>query len=196
MYCYMFIIILICAIIFTALYLLNKNTKKKYKKSMALMDEKKIIDISTPVTNIKLVKLIREFYKSKSNEFRDKILFEIVINANFIMPVDFKTDLDKTSINYTPPTENNFLYLLALPNKENKNLCVAFTDWIELHKWKSSVNQKAMVLSFDDYVSFIEKRKGFEGIIINPFGESIILNKTMINDLKKWRDTQIISINN
>lgn len=157
--------------------------------------EGKIIDASTPVTNARLAKLIREFHKDKSDEFRTKILFEIVMNAHFIMPVIFKPDSNEVNINSILTGKNEFIPLISI-NEELKNLYAAFTDWTELHKWQNVDNQLALILYFDDYISLIEKREDSQGIIINPFGESIVLDKAMMKDLKEWRDNQIVSITN
>ena len=63
---------------------------------------------------------------------------------------------------------------------------MAFTDSMELGKWKNLENQHSFSMTFDDYAGMLFKKdsKGntspAAGFVINPFGANIIVPKEMV----------------
>ncbi|SMC29646.1 SseB protein N-terminal domain-containing protein [Clostridium acidisoli DSM 12555] len=140
------------------------------------------MDINKPVTNKKLVEIMQKIKndKSRETEFLDELL-----KAKFLCPVlmnlksNSKSNRGKIILN-----EGTTINLSSISSKNGMNYLMAFTDWTELSKWKSQPNQQTLILSYNDYQAIILKDDStYEGFVINPYGENIVLEKNLIQNI-------------
>ena len=81
--------------------------------------------------------------------------------------------------------EGTSIALLSIDNEQGEHFLMAFTDWAELKKWKQNHNQQTLVLSYEDYQGIIIKNNSaYQGMVINPFGENIVLDRQMLNNTR------------
>ncbi|MCR5755859.1 MAG: SseB family protein, partial [Acetatifactor sp.] len=78
-----------------------------------------------------------------------------------------------------------------------KQFFMAFTDAMELKKWKNHEDQQTAVASFEDYAGLLFKKDGNGqlppaiGFVINPFGDNIIVPREMIAQYMAARAEQM-----
>ena len=64
-----------------------------------------------------------------------------------------------------------------------------FTDWEELGRWKGlTAPLKTLILSFDDFYAMIAKREDTAGVVVNPFGDSFVIEREAMNTLKEHKE--------
>ena len=148
-----------------------------------------MIDVNTPVTNPELVAAIKSMKESNAKESQNQVINE-VMKAHFISPVIISPvpgtlgDGSKVVLK-----EKTIIKFSVIENTVNQQFFLVFTDWEELGKWHKVENQQALILTFDDLAVMILNGKGnSDGFVINPYGENVVFNKTMIRALMDERE--------
>lgn len=140
------------------------------------------IEICSQITNPKLVKVLKNLETNSKTEFINE-LFE----AKFLCPVVLgngivlKNNAEKTTLG-----EDSAVQLIGLTSTIGKTYLMAFTDWNEFSKWNKKSGQKTLIFSYADYHRIILQGDSlYEGFVINPFSENIVLSKSFIKDISQ-----------
>ena len=86
-----------------------------------------------------------------------------------------------------------FYGIKLLTTKDGKRFFMAFTDWMELKKWKDEENQQTFALKFEDYAAMLLRKDAQGntspalGFVINPYGGNIVISKEMAAGLMAAR---------
>jgi|GEM_PF-2678530 sseB protein len=127
------------------------------------------------IKNTELVKLIKEI--KKGNEDKYPKFWEEVFKAKFICPVK-ATEGDAQS-----------LAVITVGNSEGEHFMMAFTDFDEFGKWSKKQKEEELqisILPFNGYKDIIGRRDStYRGLVINPFGENMVLGKEIFDDIIK-----------
>ena len=88
--------------------------------------------------------------------------------------------------------EGTKIMFAMLNSNDGKRFYPAFTDNAELDKWESMKSEEfnTVLLGFDDYASMVIKSGGADGVVINPFGDNLMLDKLLMehwNEKKQLR---------
>ncbi len=142
------------------------------------------MDINKPITNPDLVNVIKGIKQGSKEE---ELFWEEIFKAKFLCPIKMEigktTQKDKHQIVLG---EGTSIALLSIDNERSEHFLMAFTDWDELKKWKQNPNQQTLILSYEDYQGIITKNDSvYQGMVINPFGENIVLDRQMLNNTRK-----------
>lgn len=142
------------------------------------------MDINKPITNPNLVNVIKEI---KQGNKEGELFWEEIFKAKFLCPIKMKigktTQKEKQQIVLEEETS---VALLSIANERSEHFLMAFTDWDELKKWNHDHNQQALILSYEDYQGIIIKNdSAYQGMVINPFGENIVLDRQIMNNTRK-----------
>lgn len=142
------------------------------------------MDINKPITNPNLVNIIKEIRQGNKEE---KLFWEEIFKAKFLCPINMKIGKTTQKGNHQIVLgEGTSIVLLGIANEQNEHFLMAFTDWNELKKWKPNYDQQTLVLSYEDYQRIITKNdSAYQGMVINPFGENIVLDRQMLNNIEK-----------
>lgn len=132
------------------------------------MDNNRLVGMESKITNIMLVEAIRQLKENENPETTNAVLDEIIMRAKFLMPVTLKGE--KMEFN-------------MVTNSSKQNYFVAFTDWEEMRSCISGPEQKAMLMTFDDYAMIMQKNDQTEGFVINPFSSNLIFKKDYVKQL-------------
>ena len=133
-----------------------------------------MINIDKFTENQKLKELLKKMYEDNNPKLENEILEEIIMKINFLSYVNLdETETDFGNINFN-----------VLTTDDNKIYLPAFTDLEELSKWGIPSNMDTTTLNFDNYVEIILENKNIEGLVINPFGDSYILSREWLKELK------------
>lgn len=142
------------------------------------------MDINKPITNPNLVNVIKEIKQEKKAE---ELFWEEILKAKFLCPINIEIEKTTQKENHKIVLgEGTSIALLSIDNEQSEHFLMAFTDWEELKKWKQNYNQQTLVLSYEDYQGIIIKNDSiYQGMVINPFGENIVLDRQMLNTTKQ-----------
>ena len=139
----------------------------------------------TKVENPKLKELFAERKKCAGDELAavmNKMADEIVMTARFLSIVRMeKAEGGKSRISF------------ALLNDGNgRKFYPIFTDAQELMKWPlaQSESPQMMALAFDNYAQMIVDKNAADGIVINPFGDNLVVDKQTVS--RWWERKQIV----
>lgn len=142
------------------------------------------MDINKPITNPNLVNVIKAI---KQGNKKEELFWEEIFKAKFLCPINMETGKITQKENHRIALgEGTSIALLSIENKQNEYFLMAFTDWDELKKWKQNFAQQTLVLSYEDYQEIIIKNdSAYHGMVINPFGENIVLDRQVLNNTRK-----------
>lgn len=146
------------------------------------------MDINKPITNPNLVNVIKEIKRGNKKE---KLFWEEMFKAKFLCPIDM--ELEKTSKKENQKIileKETSIALLSIDNEQGEHFLMAFTDWDELKKLNQNENQQTLILTYEDYQGIIIKNNSvYKGMVINPFGENIVLNRQILSHTRKNEQT-------
>ncbi|MCF0108550.1 MAG: enhanced serine sensitivity protein SseB C-terminal domain-containing protein [Erysipelotrichaceae bacterium] len=136
------------------------------------------------VTNPKVRKAITELKKNPGKANED-FFFASLKDARFITPIILsdKTVSADGKITVNP---NSRVQFRLLNGSDGKQYFAAFTDNIEIRKWKDIPGNEFMIMSLKDFDNLLKKEENKDkAVVINPFGESMAITPKLIADLAK-----------
>lgn len=142
------------------------------------------MDINKPITNANLVNVIKAIKKGNNKE---ELFWKEIFKAKFLCPINMEIGKTTQKGNHKIVLgEGTSIALLSIDNKQSEHFLMAFTDWDELKKWKKNYAQQTLILSYEDYQEIVIKNdSAYHGMVINPFGENIILDRQMLKNTRK-----------
>lgn len=140
-----------------------------------------MININEVAENQKLKELLKKIHEENNPNLENEILEEIIMKVNFLSYVNSdENDIIFENINFN-----------VLTTDDNKIYLPAFTDLEELSKWGIPANMDTITLNFDNYVDIILDNENIEGLVINPFGNSFILSRKWLEELKAMKKERL-----
>ena len=142
------------------------------------------------IVNPDLMRTANFIFQEKSRDNIDgklwQILFSEIFKAEYILPADTKElKIADTKGNEISVTKDSKIYFPVLENKDGKKYHPFFTDWNEYRKYDPETKFTLMAAGFRDMGQFTGTA---DGIVINPFGVNIILEKDMLETIAKAAD--------
>lgn len=136
----------------------------------------KVFDPKQPIANPRLRQTMLTLRKN-GGRLEEQVFFEALRKAELLAPVEIKpVSEDKESVQEAAEGEDVRVRFLMLHTQDKVAYLPAFTDEESLAKgnWAGGVVPKAMVVTLEDYCTMIlSSPKGANGIVINPFEESL-----------------------
>ena len=140
-----------------------------------------MINIHENTENQRLKDLLKKMYKDNNPKLENEILEEIIMKVNFLSYINSnKNETNFGNINFN-----------VLTTDDNKIYLPAFTDLEELSKWGIPSNMDTITLNFDNYVEIILENENIKGLVINPFGDSYILSRECLKELKDMKKERL-----
>lgn len=139
------------------------------------------MDTSIPVENPDLVEKINRYVNSQS-EADESQLKEALLKAKLLAPASVENWKEHSQGKQVLDHDIHF-HLMGIQDKENNIYLPAFTDWNEITKWRNDAELKAIVLTLADYVKVLMKNNNIIGLVINPYGENLVLHKQQIEEI-------------
>lgn len=138
------------------------------------------------INNEELDKAITNFYTSRTDINRQMFL-EKLLTAEILAPINIANATVNEENQVVIPKKSD-ITLMMLQNEQGDNYCPVFTNDKELNKF----NQERSGVLKQNFVklanSLVKNIKDNDGIVVNPFGESITLNKPVIEAMLKAAD--------
>ena len=139
------------------------------------------MDVNAPIENPELIVKIQDYTKSQSDK-DENALRAALLHSKFLAPVNVRERKDgaKREQVLQKDTRANLI------NIEDSQHCVylpAFTDWSEVIKWNEDEEMKTAVFTLQDYARIIANNQELTGIVINPYGENLVLDRETIGGI-------------
>lgn len=145
-------------------------------------------DVNQPVTNPRIQGLMRQAAGNPTEEIMNLVYEELAMNARLLSVIMVTHEPvqkeDKTAV-FEQGTKMQ-LPLLTAP--DGSKYYPAFTDWQELNKWHEILEPKTLLLTFEDYAALVLKDEDTKGIVINPFGENMMVDRPLLQHLKQKKE--------
>jgi len=143
-----------------------------------------MFDINTPLENPVLKSLFEKRRNNPSEEqlpiIFDELIKEIAFNAKFLSVVQIDdVPLDDKSVILNKNSKIEFPMLVT---QDNKYYYPVFIDWEELSKndHMKKLSPETLILTFDDYAAMVLNNNKAEGIIINPYSDSMVIDRDLM----------------
>ncbi len=142
------------------------------------------MDRNNPVTNPYLKECMQALKQDNSEENQNRVLQEIAMQAHFLSLVVFSQPPKDNGDGTATFEKESTMQFPLLTTADGSILCPAFTDWEELNKWRREETPRTLVLTFDDYASMVLRDTHLTGLVINPFGENLVLDRALLTHMQ------------
>ena len=131
--------------------------------------------MTNEIFNLELQNAIQLMRKDKS---REPLFFEALFRAKFLCPIQAdEGNMAKHPDGTIVLNGDSDISLVSISTPASEQYLIAFTDWNELYKWNQG-KQQIIVYTFEDYKKlFLSGNMPYQGVVINPFSDNIILGK-------------------
>lgn len=145
--------------------------------------KKPAIDLKK-VTNPQLVEALAALHKENTPQNQGKVLELVLNHASFLAPV-ILAPVPKGQ-NVPPQLQGKTaIQFQLITTKDGRPFFPAFTDWDELHKFSKLKDQRVVMLRFDNYAQMVLKDNRTAGMVVNPLGMSLTLDRKTLESLAK-----------
>lgn len=149
------------------------------------------MNVNEPVTNVELVKQLN-LLKKQYSEQTEATVFEELNKAHFLAPV---SDTSLSGLAMDDPQNQTIgegtIEFLPISDADGNIYLPTFTDWDELRKWKKE-DGKTLILTLKDYGTILSDDVNLRGVVINPFGQNIVLNSQLIERITERQEESVM----
>lgn len=133
------------------------------------------------ISNPNLLRAIRLMRADRSKE---PLFFTALHQAKLLCPVQVDTsNMSKNPDGSTFLNSDSPISLVSISDDSGAHYLMAFTDRNELGKWNQGSSQQTIVYTFDDYKTVLTSGDTpYQGVVLNPFGDNIVLGKELFAD--------------
>jgi|AKZA01.1.fsa_nt_gi SseB protein. len=133
-----------------------------------------MIEINKQLKNQKLIEAIKAFKKAP-NQNSEQQFIKNLREANLLVPILKNKELKP--LNQIELNKDLNLEIQDLQNLQGERYIPVFTDWNELNKSTFTVPISGLVFTYEDCKNTIINRNKWQGIVINPYTQNIVLGK-------------------
>ena len=145
--------------------------------------KKPAIDLKK-ISNPQLVEALAALHKENTPQNQGKVLDLVLNHASFLAPVVL-APVPKGQ-NVPPQLQGKTaIQFQLITTKDGRPFFPAFTDWDELHKFSKLQDQRVVMLRFDNYAQMVLKDNRTAGMVVNPLGMSLTLDRKTLESLAK-----------
>ena len=143
------------------------------------------MEFNKPVSNPMMVGSI-ELLKAEDTPEHRQMFLEELQKAKFLAPVVIDPVPQPDEKGQVRIPRDAKVQFPMLSTEDGRKFFMAFTDWMELKKWKDEENQQTVAMNFDDYAGMLLRKDAQGnsspalGFVINPFGGNIVVTREMV----------------
>lgn len=147
---------------------------------MAQGKNQPVLDLQK-IANPKLVEAMEALHKENTPVTRGRVLEQVAEHAVFLAPVILAPAQQQAA----QPQGKTAIQFQLIKNKDGNPFFPAFTDWKELQKFTGAKEQRVVMVRFDNYANMVLKDGQTAGMVINPMGLSLTLDRKTMESLAK-----------
>lgn len=145
-------------------------------------------DVNEPVTNPRIQGLMRQAAGNPTKEMMNLVYEELAMNARLLSAMMLTREPVRKEDGTQAFEEDTKMQLPLLTAPDGSKYYPAFTDWQELNKWHEILEPKTLLLTLEDYLALVLKNEDTKGIVINPFGENMMVDRPLLEHLKQKKE--------
>lgn len=126
------------------------------------------------ITNPALKQAMERLHKGQHSREEQMVALQLLLKAQLLAPVSVTQGKGDAQIHFQ-----------LLSAQDDRTFFPAFTDLEELRKCFDKPDQQTLVLTFADYARMILKDKSAQGLVVNPLGNSLTLEQSLVEFLDK-----------
>ena len=134
------------------------------------------------ISNPQLVEAMQALHQENTPLNQGKVLDLVLNHAAFLAPVILAPQNADAPQNLKGKTAIQFQLTTT---KDGRAFFPAFTDWQELRKFCGPKEQKVVILRFDNYADMVLRDNRTAGLVVNPMGLSLTLDRENMERLAK-----------
>lgn len=127
-----------------------------------------------PISNPALKQAMERMHKGEHGREEQMVTLQLLLKAQLLAPVSVTQGKGDAQIHFQ-----------LLSTQDDRMFFPAFTDLEELKRCFDKPDQQTLVLTFADYARMILKDKSAQGLVVNPLGNSLTLEQTLVEFLDK-----------
>lgn len=141
--------------------------------------------------NERMKAVLARLKEQRNNETMNQ-MFAALMTTQFLVPATWDKDPvlnEQGQMVFEPNTK----FQLMIIESQNKDCFFPmFTDMEELKKWNSDPSVRSLVLTFDQFMPFIELSKNeIKGIVFDPFGYNFPILSELLFELQSQQKTAL-----
>ena len=145
-------------------------------------------DVNEPVTNPRLQGLMRQAAGNPTEEIMNLVYEELAMNVRLLSAIMLTHEPVQKEDGKAVFEQDTKMQLPLLTAPDGSKYYPAFTDWQELNKWHEILEPRTLLLTLEDYVALVLKNEDTKGIVINPFGENMMVDRPLLEHLKQKKE--------
>ena len=145
-------------------------------------------DINEPIVNPRIQGLMRHAVGNPTEEMMNLIYEELAMNARFLSAMMLTHEPVRKEDGTATFEQDTQMQLPMLTAPDGSKYYPAFTDWNEVNKWLEILEPKTLLLTLEDYLALVLRSEDAKGIVINPFGENMMVDRPLLEHLKRKKD--------
>ena len=135
------------------------------------------------VTNPELVQALAKLHQENTPQNQGVVLAYTVETASFLAPVIVAGPNSQHPVGPVNLKGKNPVQFRLIAAKDGRTFLPAFTDLDELRKFTGENPQQVLILRFDNYASMLAQGGQAAGLVINPMGVSLTLDRDTVAKL-------------
>lgn len=140
-----------------------------------------VLEEKVNIDNSKLEEAFNNFLEAKT-VINQQMLVSELLQSKVIVPIALNGEVEKEGYNFLINKDTD-IRLILLSNENDEKFCPAFISNQELSKFP----QERSGCLIKDFVALakmvIKKDSGIDGIVVNPFGNSLTLNNELLTKM-------------
>lgn len=145
--------------------------------------KKPAIDLQK-ISNPQLVEALDALHKENTPQNQGRVLDLVLNHASFLAPVVIAPVPQGQNVPENLKGKAAIQFQL-ITTKDGRPFFPAFTDWQELRKFCGPKQQKVVMVRFDNYASMVLQDGRTAGMVVNPMGLSLTLDRATMEKLAK-----------
>lgn len=168
-----------------ALYLKGVTPQMLHMADIITNEEPNLADLSRPIYNGRIKGLMRQASLATSDELMNLIYEEFAMNTRMIGVILLSEEPQADENGMARFKEGTTMQLPLLTAPDGSKFYPVFTDMQECEKWHEILEPKTMLVNFDEIYSIIKGNPDTNGVVINPFGENMMVDEKLLDHLKE-----------
>ncbi|AQW84143.1 SseB family protein [Campylobacter pinnipediorum] len=129
---------------------------------------------------------MNKFLKNPVSD-NERNLIDILKTSEFLLPIMLISPMvNKDGSSFDEEEGNNIRFVILEDEDTDKKYYPLFTSQEEMLKWRKDEEQESIKLKLKDYAPMLLSEKNeYDGIVIDPFSHSLILNLKFLESVFK-----------
>ena len=142
-------------------------------------------DMKKPIENPELVEALAALHQENTPQNQGRVLELVLHHAVLLTPAVVTPPPQAQQGGTAAADQKTAIQFQLITTKDGRPFFPAFTDWEELRKFSKLKEQRVVMLRFDNYAEMVLKDDRTAGMVINPLGLSLTLDRKSLENMAK-----------